>query len=43
MPAADPPLAVPVRLSHDGRTHEIGDAAGSWSIRLAIEQLGPAS
>lgn len=37
---AELPTGARVRLVHDGRTHEIGNAAGSWSMRLELEQLG---
>jgi hypothetical protein len=32
--------ATAVRLSYDGRTHVVRNAAATWEIRLELEQLG---
>jgi hypothetical protein len=38
--AAATPASTGIRLSYDGRTHVLGNEAGTWEIRLELEQLG---
>ena len=38
--AVDTRSGTGIRLSYDGRTHVVRNAAATWEIRLELEQLG---